>query len=197
MMGQKSNPRRLPKIVSREDVAKLLSVPNHKCRTGLRNRCIMQTLYRGGLRINECLSLSPEDIDFATGAVYVQEGKGKRDRYTYLDDDTLTWLKKWSEVRPESEFFFCTLKGGKIDSGYWRKTINRYSEKAGVYIRDRKELRPVWSHSLRHTFATELLEEGFSLVECQKLLGHADITTTSIYCHVIDENLKAKMRARA
>jgi len=189
--------KKLPKIISSEDAAKLLAAPNVKCRTGLRNRCIMQTMYRAGLRIEETLCLSPEDVDFDSGLVYVQQGKGKRDRYSCMDADTSEWLKKWAEIRPQSDYFFCTLKGGKMDQGYTRKMVARMSRKADVFIRDGKRLKPVHPHALRHTFATELLEEGFSLIEVQKVLGHSDISTTSIYLHVRDVPLQRKLRARA
>lgn len=192
----KRKPRKLPKIISREDAMKILAIPNTNCPTGLRNYCIILTLYRGGLRLGEALNLSPEDISFKAGEIYVQLGKNSKDRYVYPHKETFAWLEKWAAVRPESDYFFCTLKGAKVDQGYFRRTMQRISKKAGVYIRDGKELRTAWPHSLRHTFATELLQEGFALPEIQKLLGHSDITTTAIYAHVVDENLKAKMRAR-
>lgn len=189
--------RKLPKIIPRDDIKKILALPNIKCATGLRNRCILQAMYRGGLRVEEALCLAPEDVNFKEGFFYVQGGKGGKDRYTPLDQETINWLQKWAAIRPESDYFFCTLKGGKMDQSYVRHLLRRLSQKANVYIRDGKRLKPVHPHLFRHSFATELLEEGFSIYEVKELLGHSSIATTEVYLHVMPEKLAAKVRARA
>ena len=191
--------RKLPKILTREDAAKLMAVPNIKTLTGLRNRVIVQLLYRAGLRTCEVCNLAPEDVNLKDGWLFIQQSKNLVDRYVGLDQETTKWLQKWSDARPESEWFFCGIKhtvGNKLDNAYIRKLIYLTAEKAGVYIRDGRETKKPSPHLLRHTFATELIEDGFTLPEVQKMLGHADISTTAIYTHVRDMVLQAKMRAR-
>jgi site-specific recombinase XerD len=196
MTTKKRQSRKLPKILSRQDVKKLLAVPNVRCITGLRSRVIMQLLYRAGLRVEELCNLAPADIDFADGFVYVQQGKCSKDRYIPVDLVTIDWLRKWDEVRPDSPFFFCSGKGKKVDQSYVRKIVYQAAEKAGVYIQDGRERVLPHPHNLRHTYATELLEEGYTLAEVQALLGHSSITTTSIYLHVRPQALAAKIRER-
>lgn len=187
---------KLPKIIPREKVKELLSVPNIKAPTGLRNRVALELMYRAGLRVSEVCNLSPDDIDLEKGFLYVQQGKNKKDRVVPLDQETICWCKKWNEIRPSSKYFITTLKGGKISQRYIREMCYRYSKKSGVYINDNHVKKPVRPHVLRHCFATELLEEGFSIREVQEILGHKNINTTMIYTHVRPEKLAEKIRAR-
>jgi site-specific recombinase XerD len=196
MKTNKRQSRKLPKILSRQDVKKLLAVPNVRCITGLRSRVIMQLLYRAGLRVEELCNLAPADVDFADGFVYVQQGKNSKDRYIPIDLVAIDWLRKWDEVRPDVPFFFCSGNGKKLDQSYVRKIVYQAAEKAGVYIQDGRERVLPSPHNLRHTYATELLEEGYTLAEVQVLLGHSSITTTSIYLHVRPQVLAAKIRER-
>jgi site-specific recombinase XerD len=196
MTTKKRQSRKLPKILSRQDVKKLLAVPNVRCITGLRSRVIMQLLYRAGLRVEELCNLAPADVDFADGFVYVQQGKNSKDRYIPIDLVAIDWLRKWDEVRPDSPFFFCSGTKRKLDQSYVRKIVYQSAEKAGVYIQDGRERVLPSPHNLRHTYATELLEEGYTLAEVQVLLGHSSITTTSIYLHVRPQVLAAKIRER-
>lgn len=196
MTTKKRQSRKLPKILSRQDVKKLLAVPNVRCITGLRSRVIMQLLYRAGLRVEELCNLAPADVDFADGFVYVQQGKNSKDRYIPIDLVAIDWLRKWDEVRPDVSFFFCSGNGKKLDQSYVRKIVYQAAEKAGVYIQDGRERVLPSPHNLRHTYATELLEEGYTLAEVQVLLGHSSITTTSIYLHVRPQVLAAKIRER-
>ncbi|MGE5445372.1 MAG: tyrosine-type recombinase/integrase [Ignavibacteriales bacterium] len=181
--------KKLPKTLTKEEVLKLLSQPNKKAPTGLRNRCIMQLMYRAGLRESEVINLGPRDIEWKEGILRVWKGKGAKDRTLYLDEHTLDLLRAWSDKKPGSRCFFCTLKGKKLNDRYIREMIERYGEKAGIG----KHVNP---HMLRHTFATELLQEGYNIREVQKLLGHTDVSTTMIYTHVYDSDLANKMRLR-
>jgi site-specific recombinase XerD len=187
---------KLPKIVSQKDVIKMLDQINTKCPTGIRNYAIIITLYRAGLRVSELCNLGLPDVNFESELFYVQLGKEGKDRYIPMDDDTIKALKAWLEIRPESDYFFCTLDGGQLDPRYIREVCYRLSKKAGVFIQDGTEKKPVSPHKLRHTFATELLKEGFNLREVQEELGHSRVETTTIYTHVVMDELKEKTKKR-
>lgn len=187
---------KLPKVLSREDVEKMLKVPNVKCPTGLRNRVALQVMYRAGLRVSEVVNLSIDDLDLKKGYIYVQQGKNSKDRYVPIDEETVTWLKRWLEIKPESEYLFCTLSGGKLSDRYLREVCYRISEKAGVYVNDNHKKKKVNPHVLRHTYATELLEEGFNIREVQQVLGHENLNTTMIYTAVRPESLAMKIKRR-
>lgn len=198
METKKRQPKKLPKILSREDVKKILAVPNVKTITGLRNRTILQVLYRAGLRVEEVCNLAPADIRIRDGQaeLFVQAGKGNVDRVVPIDVATFNWLKKWLDVRLPGDFLFMSHRGKKLDQSYIRKVIYQSSEKAGVYIQDGREKVSPSPHTLRHCYATELLEDGFSLKEVQFLLGHSSIQTTSVYLSVRPLALAQKIRGR-
>jgi len=182
-------PKKLPKTLTKDEVLLLLSQPNKRAPTGLRNRCIMQLMYRAGLRESEVINLGTKDVEWGEAILRVWQGKGAKDRTLYLDEHTLDLLRMWDERRPRGRYFFCTLKGNKLNDRYIRELVDRYAEKAGIG----KHVNP---HMLRHTFATELLQEGYNIREVQKLLGHSDVSTTMIYTHVYDSDLANKMRLR-
>ena len=187
---------KLPKVLSRADVEKMLKVPNIKCPTGLRNRAALQLMYQGGLRVSEVTNLSIDDLDLENGYVYIQQGKNSKDRYIPINDETAEWCNRWLEIRPASDYLFCTLKGDKISERYLREVCYRISEKSGVYVNDNHRKKKVNPHILRHTCATELLEEGFNIREVQQVLGHENLNTTMIYTAVRPESLALKMRQR-
>lgn len=195
---KKRQPQKLPKIISKDGVQAMLDQINRKCTTGCRNYAILMIMYRAGLRVGEVCSLTPRDVNLETGSIYVQQGKGKKDRYTYMDEAATEACREWTKIRPGGKYFFSTLKGGKLDPRYIREMCYRISEKAGVYIQDGAELKPVSPHKFRHTFATELINENeLNIREIQALLGHASISTTMVYTHVSNEGLAAKIRSRA
>jgi len=187
---------KLPKIIDKKSVKKMLAQINTNCPTGKRNYSAILMMYRAGLRVSEICNLSLADVNFDTELIYVQQGKYNKDRYLPMDNDIIESAKKWLQVRPESEYFFCTLKGGQLDKRYVREVCYRLSKKAGVYIQDGREKKPVSPHKLRHTFATELLREGFNLREVQESLGHGNISTTQIYTHVVKDELQSKIKKR-
>lgn len=189
--------RKLPKFITQGQFKKMINQVNRKCPTGCRNYAILLMMYGAGLRVSEVCNLTLADVDFETGLIYVQDGKGGKDRYVPMTDDVAEAAKAWLKFRPESEYFFCTLKGGQLDTRYIREMCYRISEKAGVYIQDGKNIRPVNPHALRHSFATEILRTGdFNLRELQELMGHSDISTTQIYTHIVIDDVAEKFRGR-
>lgn len=187
---------KLPKIVASKDVSKMLKQINTNCPTGIRNYAIVIMMYRAGLRVSEVCNLSLSDVNFENQGVFIQQGKGKKDRYSYMDNEALNAAKAWMSIRPESEYFFCTLQGGILDTRYIREVCYRISKKAGVFIQDGTEQKPVSPHKLRHTCMTQLLKEGLNIREVQEIAGHSSLNTTMIYTHIINEELAAKMKNR-
>lgn len=187
---------KLPKIIDQRSVTKMLKQINIGCPTGIRNYAIVVMMYRAGLRVSEVCNLRFPDVNFETGLIYVQQAKGKKDRYVPMDNDIIESTKVWLAIRPESELFFCTLKGGQMSQRYIREVCYRLSTKAGVYIQDGTEKKPVSPHKLRHTMATELLKEGFNIREVQETLGHGNVQTTMIYTHVVQDELQEKIKRR-
>lgn len=191
--------RRLPRTISREDMQRLLATPNIKCKTGLRARVILETFYRTGLRVSELINLRMEDMKWklnakgekAGGYLEIRNTKWHSNRVIPIVSALAPWLQLWDYHRPQdNEFFFTTLKGGRMYPQYVWAMMKRTAEKAEL---DPKHVSP---HVLRHTFATELLEEGFNLMDIQMLLGHRNINTTQGYLHVRPEDLAERLEAR-
>lgn len=192
---------KLPKIISGKDVRKLLNQINLSCPTGIRNYAIVMTMYRAGLRVSEICKLMLQDVNFETGLLYVQQSKGKKDkkkdRYVPMDNDIIKTCQKWLTVRPESEYFFSTLEGGILNPRYIREVCYRISKKAGVFIQDGAEKKPVSPHKLRHSFATSVLSDGTcNIRDVQELLGHSSLNTTMIYTHVLLDEIQEKLIKR-
>lgn len=196
----KRKAHKLPKVLARRDVEKILNSFSLKCPSGIRNRVMTQVLYKCGLRNEEVRNLAPADVDLEKGFVFVQEGKNLRDRYVPLDSETLEWCKKWAQIRPDSKWFFCTLSkhstGKQLQGRYLRQVLENAAIKTNVYIQNGRKKKAPHPHTLRHCFATELIEDGFNIREVQELLGHKSIQTTSTYLSVRPEHLAAKIRQR-
>lgn len=184
--------RRLPAPLSRDEVRLLLDAPNVTCPTGLRNRCMLELMYRGGLRVGEVCALRQRDVNAEQGTVRVVAGK-TGDRTAYFDPESLrVLLEQWKATRralPKSDRLFVTLAGAPVSVRYVQQMVQRMRRRAKLTVR-------CTPHTLRHTFATELLDEGFTIREVQQALGHADVSTTMIYTHVLDSNLRAKIQRR-
>ena len=193
---KKKRVHKLPKVLSKEEIDELLLTINRKCPTGCRNYAIMMTMYRAGLRVAEVCNLSPADVKLSERIIQVQLGKGLKDRNVYIDNKLLKALEAWGKIRPESEYFFSTLEGSKVSDRYIREVCRRMSEKSGVYLQDGREQKAIFPHAFRHTFATEAIEDGLGIHEVQKLMGHSNIQTTSIYLSVRDAELKEKILNR-
>jgi len=157
---------------------------------GLRDRAMLETLYATGLRVSELVRLTLDELDELAGLVRVL-GKGGRERIVPLGDEALNWLNSYLHSsrgellgRRVSEAVFVTRRGGPMTRQALWYLIKRYALRAGVG----EELSP---HSLRHAFATHLLNHGADLVSVQMLLGHADLSTTQIYTHVARARLQS------
>jgi integrase/recombinase XerD len=182
-------PRRLPGVLSRIEVDRLLSQPDSSTSRGQRDRAMLELLYATGLRVSELVGLKILNINLEAGFVRTV-GKGSKERMVPVGAKALEALSDYlAHGRPallkrrSSSFLFISSRGKPITrQGFW-KIIKRYGLKAGI----RKELTP---HSLRHSFASHLLECGADLRSVQIMLGHADISTTQIYTHVTRERLK-------
>lgn len=187
--------RRLPKIISRDEAARLLAGPNLRAPTGLRNRCVLELMYRAGLRVGEVVRLQPRDVD-ARGTVRVEDGKGG-DGTAYFDaESVMPHIDEWKRLRkmlgiPSSAPLFCTLKGGPMSVRYVEQMVARMKRRAGI-----PAATVCTPHVLRHSFATELLDEGFTIREVQDALRHADLSSTQVYTHVLDTNLRRKITRR-
>jgi site-specific recombinase XerD len=192
--------KKLPKVLSRSQAEAFIdTLPEHS-RVGLRNKAALTLMYRAGLRVSEVCNLSIADVNLQEGYVYVQQGKGSKDRMVPIDQITLRYCLRWRAVRDtlpmKYDYFFCAIKGTRLFPRYLREVCYRLSEEAGIFITDNHQKKRVHPHTLRHCFATELLEDDFNLREVQELLGHDDISTTQIYTHVRPDVLAAKIRER-
>lgn len=169
--------------------------PNLRAPTGLRNRCILELMYRCGLRVSETCGLHLRDIKWTEHKIHLRPEvtKGQREAVVYLDEPTEALLERWLTVRrgyaAGKPWLFTTLKGGQVDRHYVWEMTARYARKAGIE-------RNIHPHMLRHTYATELLREGFNIREVQDLLRHSNIQTTVVYTHLVDEDLARKIRGR-
>ena len=183
--------RRLPEVLSRKDVLALLARPDTADRLGFRDRTMLELLYAAGLRVSELVSLTLTDFDAQVGLLRVL-GKGAKERLVPLHDTAVTFLldyvRHWRPLfGPKADTVFLNRSGlGLSRQGVW-KLIGRYAREAGL-------LRPVSPHTLRHSFATHLLEGGADLRTVQILLGHSDIMATEIYTHVQSDQMIALHR---
>jgi integrase/recombinase XerD len=183
-------PRRLPKYLSEAQVEALLAAPIVDTTLGLRDRAMLETLYASGLRVSELVGLKLAQVGLAEGVVRVM-GKGSKERLVPLGDESIVWLNRYlKNARPllaresKQQHIFLTQRRGPLTrQGFWA-LVKRYAVRAGIAS---TALSP---HVLRHAFATHLLNHGADLRVVQLLLGHADITTTTIYTHVARERLK-------
>ena len=174
--------KRLPRFLSIDEVETLIESVNGDLKYSLRDRTILELLYGCGLRVSELLNLREEDIFLKEDFIRVK-GKGNKERIVPLGEKAKKSLIKYiTELRPvlnkkKSPFLFLTRRGNKLSRmGLWKR-FEKYVIKSGI----KKDFTP---HTLRHSFATHLLERGASLRSVQLLLGHADISTTQIYTHV-------------
>jgi len=182
--------RKLPQILSLDEVEQLLGAPKSATPLGLRDRSMLETLYATGLRVTELVSLRLNDLNFQVGYL-TAFGKGSRERIVPLGENAILWLRRYLETaRPailkarESSHLFVTSRGGRMTRQNFWALMKRYGLQCGI---DSEKVKP---HTVRHSFATHIMERGADLRFVQALLGHADISTTQIYTHLETERLK-------
>ena len=180
----------LPKVLSEQQVDDLVGAPNVAIPLGLRDRAMLETLYATGLRVSELVSLRLNEIDLVVGACKVL-GKGGKERLVPLGEQALSWIERYlTDARPElmgprqCETLFVTRRGAGMSRQAFWQNIKRYALQAGIET----NLSP---HTLRHAFATHLLNHGADLRSVQMLLGHSSLSTTQIYTHVARARLQS------
>ena len=181
--------RPLPSSLTEQEIESLLAAPNMGTALGLRDRAMLETFYATGLRVSELVNLRTTELDLNTGVVRVM-GKGGKERLVPLGEAAIDYLKKYlGQARADllrerrSDALFVTKRARPMTRQACWQMIKRYGLLAGV----RNHLSP---HTLRHAFATHLLNHGADLRSVQMLLGHSDLSTTQIYTHVAQERLK-------
>jgi integrase/recombinase XerD len=182
-------PRSLPKTLTEADVERLLDSADIHTPLGLRDRAMLETLYATGLRVSELVGLKLTAVNLNDGVLRVT-GKGNKDRLVPLGEEAVQWLKRYLvDARPRlleknlADAVFVTARGGGMTRQAFWYLIKRRAQAAGI-------TRPLSPHTLRHAFATHLLNHGADLRVVQMLLGHSDISTTQIYTHVARERMK-------
>jgi integrase/recombinase XerD len=181
--------RSLPKSLSEEEVESLLSAPLVSDPLGHRDRTMLEVLYATGLRVSELVSLKYNQVNLNQGVIRVL-GKGNRERLIPLGEESVRWLHEFTAgARNEilldrsTDYLFPTRRGDRMTRQAFWHIIKRYARKSSID----KDLSP---HTLRHAFATHLLNHGADLRVVQMLLGHSDLSTTQIYTHVARERMK-------
>ena len=182
----------LPRYLAVEDVDRLIEQPNVSTPRGLRDRALIELLYATGMRVSELLALRPADVNLAASYLTCS-GKGDKQRIVPIGDEAGDWVKRYLREgrhallgKRSSPRLFVNAKGGGpglTRVGFW-KILKAYARQAGLT----KSLSP---HMLRHSFATHLLERGADLRAIQMMLGHADLSTTQIYTHVLEQRMRS------
>ena len=183
-------PLRVPKTLGEAQVEALLAAPDTETPLGLRDRAMLELMYASGLRVSELVTLKSVHLSLDEGALRVT-GKGSKERLVPFGEEANAWLRRYlAEARAAilagqaSEAFFVTARGGGMTRQMFWTLIKKHARAADIHT-------PLSPHTLRHAFATHLLNHGADLRAVQMLLGHADISTTQIYTHVARERLKA------
>lgn len=176
------------------EINNILAMTNTETISGLRDRAMMEVLFSTGMRVSELVNLDTDDINFERGEIAVL-GKGKKIRVVFLSKDALTWIDQYIKnrgfKRPEhtpggvvfDDPLFLSKKGDRITVRSVERIVKKYAELAGI-------TKSVSPHTLRHSFATDLLIAGADIRSVQSMLGHSSITTTQVYTHVTDQHLK-------
>ena len=182
-------------VLTPDEVTTLINACSNRAPTGIRNRALITSLYRGGLRLGEALALAPKDVDLNRGTLTVLHGKGDRRRTVGIDPGAVAILSRWVDrrktLRPRRGApLFCTLGGRRLHPSYVRTLLPRLAAKTGIDKR-------VHPHGLRHTMAFELMMEGVPVPIIQKQLGHANLGTTQRYLdHIAPADVIEVMQQR-
>ena len=183
---------RLPTFLDMPDIEKLLTTPTDNTWLGLRDRAILEVLYGGGLRVSEAAGLNMADVDFAEAVVKVR-GKGKKERLSPIGDMAASAIETYREklgefarlegLKYDTAAVFINKSGGRLSDRSIRRNLDKYLIMAGMDI-------SISPHTLRHTFATHILNNGADLRSVQELLGHKSIAATQVYTHLTTKRLK-------
>lgn len=176
----------LPKFLNQAEIELLFAVPDTSTELGLRDRAILELMYASGLRVSEAVTLQMKDVDIDAG-ILTCKGKGSKTRRVPVGTSAIEWLKSYLAIRRKKENIeirniFVTPLGRPVTRQEIHKFIKGYAEKAG--------LEDVSPHTLRHSFATHLIQNSADIRSVQQMLGHADISTTQIYTHITDKHLR-------
>ena len=179
--------KKLPKYLYYEDLEKILNTPDIKTDTGIRDALILELLYVTGIRVSELINIKLQDIDQSNHKIKIT-GKGNKQRIVMYGKKCQELLDQYLKIRfnflkENNDYLILGVKGKKINDRVIRNIINDYSKKAGINLR-------ISPHTFRHTFATHMLNEGADLRSVQELLGHENLSTTTIYTHVTNERLR-------
>jgi integrase/recombinase XerD len=182
-------PPRYPKTLSEEQVVALLSAPDTAMPLGLRDRTMLELMYASGLRVSELVTLKSVEVGMNEGVLRIS-GKGGKTRLVPFGEEARAWIERYlKDGRPailngqSDDALFVTARGAAMTRQMFWTLIKKYALKASIHA-------PLSPHTLRHAFATHLLNHGADLRVVQLLLGHADISTTQIYTHIARERLK-------
>lgn len=189
----------VPEVLNEQQLQKLFEVQNLNKRSGVRDRAILETLYSTGLRVSELISLNVDDINLDTGEFTVI-GKGRKPRVVYLSKSAKKWLNKYLSTRSDPFVpLFIRYSGKKMEENdptgeslrlsqrSVQRLVKKYTQRAGLNV----DATP---HTLRHSFATDLLQNGADIRSVQEMLGHSNVSTTQIYTHVTNQQLKEAHR---
>ncbi len=188
-VGTPKGEYKLPRFLDQECAARLMHAPEVDSRWGRRDRAILETFYSTGMRLAELLQLKYQDVDFSAGLVKVV-GKRLKERILPIGRPARNALRAYLDSDPPrpGEFIFRNARGARLSSRSVERLVKKYIRRTGGMPQG------ISPHSLRHSFATHLLDKGADLRSVQELLGHANLSTTQIYTHVTAEKLKAVYR---
>ena len=168
---------------TRDELDKLVNLPNPRYKSGIRNRAILSVLCYAGLRVSELLNLKVPNISEKENLIKINESKKRSSRVVYVPNYLFHYINKWLDIRPKSKYLFCSNNGNKLFADYIQKMVKRYSLK----VDPTKDIHP---HCLRHAIATIWLKEGKPIRGIQKQLGHKSLNTTQIYLDYFDDDRK-------
>jgi len=168
--------KKIPEILTSEEIKKLIDVTSN-----IKHRIILKILYGCGLRVSEAVNLKKQDINFEEGLMHIKLAKGKKDRFVKIPESIKEELRSYCNLL-NNELLFPSNQGGKLTTGTIQLVVKNSAEKAEI----KKHVHP---HTLRHSYATHLLEKGIDLRIIQKLLGHSDIKTTQIYTQISNQTM--------
>lgn len=184
---------RLPRILlTPQEAEKIIQQPDTGVMVGIRDRAILELLYSTGIRVGECEGLEVYDMDTKEKLVQVMRGKGSKERIVPMGEDAAKWIKEYQQkVRPRSSLLkphernlFLSIRGKPLNHKIIRGIVHKYTKQAKI------KKKGISCHTFRHLFATELIRNGADIVSVQKLLGHKDIRSTTIYTKVVPTDIK-------